>query len=90
MSIHDKDLLSGKTKVEIAIERIRYFCTGKKTLVAFSGGKLDMSLARLARAVGYMGLRAEGGVQGEDKLGDIMQRRFFSRVFDGSKKIKKS
>ena len=39
VSIYDKDLLSGKDKVEMAIERIRNFCSGKKTLVAFSGGK---------------------------------------------------
>ena len=39
MSIHDRDLLTGKTKLETSIERIRTFCTGKKTLVAFSGGK---------------------------------------------------
>ena len=39
MSIHDRDLLTGKSKLEISIERIRTFCTGKKTLVAFSGGK---------------------------------------------------
>lgn len=39
MSIHDRDLLTGKTKLETSIERIRTFCSGKKTLVAFSGGK---------------------------------------------------
>lgn len=39
MSIHDKDLLTGKTKLETSIERIKTFCTEKKTLVAFSGGK---------------------------------------------------
>ena len=39
MSIHDKDLLTGKTKLETSIERIKTFCIGKKTLVAFSGGK---------------------------------------------------
>lgn len=39
MSIHDRDLLTGKTKLETSIERIRTFCTGKKTLVAFSGGE---------------------------------------------------
>ena len=37
MSIHDRDLLTGKSKLETSIERIRTFCTGKKTLVAFSG-----------------------------------------------------
>ena len=39
MSIHNKDLLTGKTKLETSIERIKTFCIGKKTLVAFSGGK---------------------------------------------------
>ena len=39
MSIHDRDLLTVKSKLETSIERIRTFCTGKKTLVAFSGGK---------------------------------------------------
>lgn len=39
MSIHDKDLLTGKTKLETSIERIKTFCIGKKTLVAFSDGK---------------------------------------------------
>lgn len=39
MSIHDKDLLTGRTKLETAIERIRAYCGGKKVLVAFSGGK---------------------------------------------------
>lgn len=34
MSIHDKDLLTGKTKLETSIERIKTFCIGKKTLVA--------------------------------------------------------
>lgn len=39
MSIYDIDLLTGKTKLETSIERIKTFCAGKKTLVAFSGGK---------------------------------------------------
>lgn len=39
MSIYDRDLLTGKTKLETSIERIKTFCAGKKTLVAFSGGK---------------------------------------------------
>lgn len=39
MSIHDRDLFTGRDKVQTAIERIRTFCDGKKTLVAFSGGK---------------------------------------------------
>lgn len=29
MSIHDRDLLTGKTKLETSIERIRTFCTGR-------------------------------------------------------------
>lgn len=39
MGIHDKDLLTGKDKIETAIERIRFNCKGKKVLCAFSGGK---------------------------------------------------
>lgn len=38
MSIFDPDLY-GRTKHALAIARIRNFCAGKKTLVAFSGGK---------------------------------------------------
>jgi hypothetical protein len=38
VSIFDPDLY-GRTKYALAIARIRTFCTGKKTLVAFSGGK---------------------------------------------------
>ena len=38
MSIHDP-YLNGSTKLSVAIARIRQFCAGKKTLVAFSGGK---------------------------------------------------
>ena len=39
MSIFDKDLISGKDKIEIAIGRIKTFCTNKKVYCAFSGGK---------------------------------------------------
>ena len=39
MSIHDKDLITGRTKLETAIDRIRIYCGSKKVLVAFSGGK---------------------------------------------------
>ena len=52
MSIYDKDLLSGKDKVETAIERIRNFCGGKKTLVAFSGGKDSQCCYHLAKMAG--------------------------------------
>ena len=38
MSIYDR-YLNGKTKIDVAIERIRTFCDGKRTMVAFSGGK---------------------------------------------------
>lgn len=38
MSIFDKDL-EGRSKLDLAIERIRVYCTGNETLVAFSGGK---------------------------------------------------
>ena len=52
MSIHDRDLISGKTKLETAVERIRYFCAGKKTLVAFSGGKDSQCCYHLCEAAG--------------------------------------
>ena len=52
MSVHDLDLISGKTKIETAIERIRYFCHGKKTLVAFSGGKDSQCCYHLCKAAG--------------------------------------
>lgn len=52
MSIYDKDLLSGKDKVETAIERIRTFCRDKKTLVAFSGGKDSQCCYHLAKMAG--------------------------------------
>ena len=39
MSLKDVDLLTGKTKLDLAISRLKTYCTGKKTLVAFSGGK---------------------------------------------------
>lgn len=52
MSIHDRDLLTGKTKLETSIERIRTFCTGKKTLVAFSGGKDSQCCYHLAKMAG--------------------------------------
>ena len=50
MGIHDRDLISGKTKLETAVERIRYFCQGKKTLVAFSGGKDSQCCYHLCEA----------------------------------------
>ena len=54
MSIFDKDLLTGRNKVEIAIGRIRNFCVGKKTLVAFSGGKDSQCCYHLCRAAGIV------------------------------------
>ena len=38
MSIYEKDMF-GISRHQIAIDRIKTFCAGKKTLVAFSGGK---------------------------------------------------
>lgn len=52
MSVFDRDLLTGKTKVETSIARIRSFCTGKKTLVAFSGGKDSQCCYHLCKAAG--------------------------------------
>ena len=52
MSIYEKDLVSGLNKVETAIERINAFCSGKKTLVAFSGGKDSQCCYHLAKMAG--------------------------------------
>lgn len=52
MSILDKDLLSGNNKIETAINRIREFCTGKKVLVAFSGGKDSQCCYHLCKDAG--------------------------------------
>lgn len=52
MSVFDRDLLTGKMKVETSIARIRSFCAGKKTLVAFSGGKDSQCCYHLCKAAG--------------------------------------
>ena len=52
MSIFDKDLLTGRDKIETAIARIQTFCAGKRTLVAFSGGKDSQCCYHLAKAAG--------------------------------------
>lgn len=51
MSIHDK-YLDGTTKLEIAVRRIRDFCKGKRTLVAFSGGKDSQVCYHLCKEAG--------------------------------------
>lgn len=50
--INDKDLVTGRTKYETAIERIKTFCGGKRTLVAFSGGKDSQACYHLCRDAG--------------------------------------
>ena len=52
MSIYDRDLLTGRNKIETAVERIRYYCAGKRTLVAFSGGKDSQCCYHLAKMAG--------------------------------------
>lgn len=52
MSLLDVDLLTGKTKLEMSIQRIREYCTGKKTLVAFSGGKDSQCCYHLCQDAG--------------------------------------
>lgn len=49
MSIFDKNIISGKTKLQISIERIQNFCANKKTLIAFSGGKDSQCCYHLAK-----------------------------------------
>lgn len=51
MSIFDPDLY-GRTKHALAISRIRNFCAGKKTLVAFSGGKDSQCCYHLCEEAG--------------------------------------
>ena len=51
MSIYDPDL-AGRTKHGIAIARIRNFCAGRKTLVAFSGGKDSQCCYHLCEEAG--------------------------------------
>lgn len=52
MGLKDIDLISGKDKVQLAIERIKMYCTGKKTLVAFSGGKDSQCCYHLCKEAG--------------------------------------
>lgn len=52
MSILDKDLLSGKNKIDTAIERIQLYCHGKKVLVSFSGGKDSQCCYHLCKGAG--------------------------------------
>ena len=51
MSVSDADLF-GKSKRGLAVERIRAFCSGKRTLVAFSGGKDSQCCYHLAEEAG--------------------------------------
>lgn len=51
MSVYDKDLF-GKSKLETAIQRIKFHCKDKKTLVAFSGGKDSQCCYHLAKMAG--------------------------------------
>lgn len=52
MSIHDKDLLTGRDKVETAVARLRNYCTGKRVLCAFSGGKDSQCVYHLLQDAG--------------------------------------
>ena len=52
MSLRDVDLIEGKNKLDLAIARIRAYCTGKRTLVAFSGGKDSQVCYHLCKAAG--------------------------------------
>lgn len=51
MSIHDKNLF-GATKYETTIERVKMFCTGKRVLCAFSGGKDSQTCYHLLQDAG--------------------------------------
>ena len=52
MSLKDVDLIDGKNKPELAISRIKAHCTGKNTLVAFSGGKDSQCCYHLCKDAG--------------------------------------
>lgn len=51
MGVYDKNLF-GKSKVDMAVERIKFHCKDKKTLVAFSGGKDSQCCHHLAKMAG--------------------------------------
>jgi len=51
LSIYDKDLL-GNSRYDRALMRIREFCTGKRVLCAFSGGKDSQSCYHLLQDAG--------------------------------------
>ena len=51
MSVFDKND-EGKSKVDLAVARIKNFCTGRKALVAFSGGKDSQCCYHLAKEAG--------------------------------------
>lgn len=51
MSIHDK-FLDGRDKVQMAVDRIRFHCAGKRVLVAFSGGKDSQCCYHLCKEAG--------------------------------------
>ena len=51
MSIHDK-FLDGSTLYEKTLDRIRTFCTGKRVLCAFSGGKDSQACYHLLEDAG--------------------------------------
>ena len=44
--------IGGKSKYEVAIERIKAFCEGRKTLVSFSGGKDSQACYHLCKEAG--------------------------------------
>jgi len=52
MGIHDCDLLTGRSKLDVAIARIREFCSGRRVLCAFSGGKDSQCCYHLLKDAG--------------------------------------
>lgn len=51
ISVFDKDLF-GTSKVERAVETLRFFCEGKRVLCAFSGGKDSQTCYHLLKSAG--------------------------------------
>lgn len=52
MSLLDIDLITGRSKLDTSIMRIKEYCRGKKVLVAFSGGKDSQCCYHLCKDAG--------------------------------------
>lgn len=64
MSLNETDLFHTENKLARSIARIKTYCTGKKTLVAFSGGKDSQCCYHLCQ---------DGGVTTRGKFYSMME-----------------